>query len=162
MQAAREYAQTYGTTIYENGQAKNVHLEERYDILQYSSNDCFQSFLNIDDGKSNVKLSTVLVVDEANAGGGEGWNPWKAALASSAILVGDDATVVGAIDDIAIPVILAGAATYDVTQRVYLTYTLKNKVTGQTYVGRTSGFGDPYSIMMARYAGHHMAPYRIW
>lgn len=27
---------------------------------------------------------------------------------------------------------------------------------GQTYVGRTSGFGDPYSIMMRRASGHHM------
>jgi hypothetical protein len=27
---------------------------------------------------------------------------------------------------------------------------------GQTYVGRTSGYGDPYSIMRNRASGHHM------
>lgn len=27
---------------------------------------------------------------------------------------------------------------------------------GQVYVGRTSGYGDPYSIMRNRASGHHM------
>lgn len=52
-------------------------------------------------------------------------------------------------------IVLAGAATYDSTQRVYVTYTLTNS-SGKVYVGRTSGFGNPYSIMMARYSSHHM------
>lgn len=81
-------------------------------------------------------------------------NPWAAALATSAVLAAD-ATVVGVVDDFAIPVILAGAAVYDVTQRTFVTYTMRNAA-GQVYVGRTSGFGDPYSIMMSRAANHHM------
>lgn len=52
-------------------------------------------------------------------------------------------------------IVIAGAATYDLTQRVYLTYTLRNS-SGSVYVGRTSGYGNPYSLMMARYSGHHM------
>ena len=52
-------------------------------------------------------------------------------------------------------IVLAGAATYDLTQRVYVTYTLRNS-TGKVYSGRASGFGNPYTIMMGRYAGHHM------
>lgn len=58
--------------------------------------------------------------------------------------------------DIAGVVVLAGAVAFDLTQRTYVTYTLTNPTTGQIYVGRTSGFGDPYSIMMARYSTHHM------
>lgn len=53
-------------------------------------------------------------------------------------------------------VALAGAATYDLTQKVYVTYTLTNSGTGAIYVGRTSGYGDPQSIMMKRYYGHEM------
>ncbi|MCO6465702.1 MAG: hypothetical protein J5I53_03710 [Bradyrhizobiaceae bacterium] len=51
--------------------------------------------------------------------------------------------------------ILAAAVVFDATQRVYLTYTLRN-ATGQIYVGRTSGYGDPYTVMMARMRSHHM------
>lgn len=51
--------------------------------------------------------------------------------------------------------IIVCAGVYDATQRVYLTYTLTNDE-GQIYVGRTSGFGDPHSIMKRRYYGHHM------
>lgn len=58
--------------------------------------------------------------------------------------------------DLAALTILTGAAIYyDLTERIYLTYTLTNDA-GQVYVGRTSGFGSPYSIMMRRYYGHHM------
>jgi hypothetical protein len=53
-------------------------------------------------------------------------------------------------------IVLAGASVYDLTQRVYITYTLTNPTTGQIYAGRASGFGDPYRIMMNRYYGHHM------
>jgi RHS repeat-associated protein len=52
--------------------------------------------------------------------------------------------------------ILAGAVAYDATQRVYVTYTLTNPLTHQIYAGRTSGYGNPYSIMMNRYYSHHM------
>jgi len=82
--------------------------------------------------------------------------PWNAAIAATAVLVADDVTGVGVADDILIPIILAGAAAYDLTQRIYITYTLSNPKTGQTYVGRTSGFGNPYSVMMSRYNSHHM------
>lgn len=89
------------------------------------------------------------------SGANKGGSPWTAALATTGILLADDATVIGAVDDIAIPIVLAGAAVYDVTQRVYVTYTLTGPK-GQKYAGRTSGFGDPYSIMMSRFAFHHM------
>jgi hypothetical protein len=59
------------------------------------------------------------------------------------------------IGDIIGGVILAGATAYDATQRTFVTYTMRNAA-GQTYVGRTSGYGDPYSIMMNRASGHHM------
>ncbi|MBI3720206.1 MAG: hypothetical protein HY252_16635 [Sphingobacteriales bacterium] len=52
--------------------------------------------------------------------------------------------------------ILVGAAAYDLYTITYLTYTLTNPTTGQIYVGRTSGYGDPYSIMMRRFSNHHM------
>ncbi|MGJ1446712.1 RHS repeat-associated core domain-containing protein [Sphingobacterium spiritivorum] len=60
------------------------------------------------------------------------------------------------IGDVASAVVVIGAATYDLTQRKYVTYTLTNPATGQIYAGRSSGFGDPYSIMMNRFSGHHM------
>ncbi len=59
------------------------------------------------------------------------------------------------IGDIVGGIALAGASTYDLTQKVYVTYTLRNNA-GQVYSGRASGFGSPYGIMMNRYASHHM------
>jgi hypothetical protein len=38
---------------------------------------------------------------------------------------------------------------------VYVTYTKYNPTTGETYVGRSMGFGDPKNIVAARDAGHH-------
>ena len=58
-------------------------------------------------------------------------------------------------DAVALGAITAAAA-YDISQRTYITYTLNNPITGQIYVGRASGFGDPQSIMMNRFSGHHM------
>lgn len=83
-------------------------------------------------------------------------SPWPAALGSSGVLLADDATAIGVVDDLAIPIILTGALTYDATQRIFLTYTLTNFATGQIYIGRTSGFGNPISIMNNRYISHHM------
>lgn len=51
--------------------------------------------------------------------------------------------------------VIATAITYDLTQIKYVTYTLDGPM-HMKYVGRTSGYGDPYSIMMQRYYGHHM------
>jgi hypothetical protein len=84
-----------------------------------------------------------------------GDSPWNAAYTAVGILAADDVTGVGTFDDIAIPFVFAVAATYDLTQRVYLTYTLTGPL-NQKYAGRASGFGDPYYIMMRRYSGHHM------
>ncbi|WP_146186622.1 RHS repeat domain-containing protein [Pedobacter sp. HMWF019] len=89
-----------------------------------------------------------------NRGGEEGSYMSKA-LAASAVLLTDDLTGVGAVDDVAIPVILAAAAVRDLTQKKYITYTLTNDK-GKIYVGRSSGYGDPYRIMMNRYSGHDM------
>jgi len=50
--------------------------------------------------------------------------------------------------------LVVGAAIYDVTQRIYITYILKNG--DKIYAGRSSGFGNPYSIMWNRFRGHHM------
>lgn len=52
--------------------------------------------------------------------------------------------------------IVAGAAVYDLTQSIYVTYPLNNPATGQIYAGRSSGYGNPVSIMMNRFYGHHM------
>jgi RHS repeat-associated protein len=88
--------------------------------------------------------------DSAQSGGGSVFSSavpiaLTAAAADGPIPIGD---VIGA-------VILAGATAYDATQRTFVTYTMRNAA-GQTYVGRTSGYGDPYSIMMNRASGHHM------
>jgi len=39
-------------------------------------------------------------------------------------------------------------------QKYYVTYTVTNKKTGEVYAGRTSGYGDPRSIMAARFKQH--------
>lgn len=49
---------------------------------------------------------------------------------------------------------LAATATYDLTRRVWLTYVLYNPETGQVYIGRTSGYGDPYRLARERYYRH--------
>ena len=59
------------------------------------------------------------------------------------------------IGDVVGGVILAGATIYDATQRTFITYTMTDFF-GKVYVGRTSGYGDPYSIMMNRFSNHHM------
>ncbi len=94
----------------------------------------------------------------SNRSSQSGWgntNPWGVAWATSGVLLADDATGVGVVDDVAIVGIVAGALAYDATYRTYVTYTLTNP-NGQKYAGRASGFGDPYSIMMNRFSMHHM------
>jgi hypothetical protein len=54
----------------------------------------------------------------------------------------------------AVPIVLAGVLAYDATQRVFLTYVLTNPTTGQVYIGRTSGYGTPESILARRHAAH--------
>jgi hypothetical protein len=78
------------------------------------------------------------------------------ALIASAALLADDATVIGVIDDLAIPIIIAGALAHESIYKVYVTYTLTNPITGQRYAGRTSGYGDPYTLVLSRYRYHHM------
>lgn len=41
----------------------------------------------------------------------------------------------------------------------YVTYTKTNAATGQVYVGRSSGYGDPGSVVAKRDANHHMKGY---
>lgn len=41
----------------------------------------------------------------------------------------------------------------------YVTYIKINPTTGQVYVGRSSGYGDPYSVVRARDSNHHMKGY---
>ena len=59
------------------------------------------------------------------------------------------------IGDIVGATALAVAAAYDLATRTYVTYTMWNPTTNQTYVGRTSGFGTPESLINSRYSGHH-------
>ena len=82
-------------------------------------------------------------------------NPWPAAAAAIGVLTADDATGVGVADDLLIPLVLGGALVIDQFARTYVTYTLTN-ASGQTYVGRTSGYGTPQQIVNARFATHHM------
>jgi RHS repeat-associated protein len=92
-------------------------------------------------------------------------------IALSGILLADDATVIGVADDPLIPVILAGTAAYaylhtasDVQSTssssdfYYVTYT-KTSPDGKVYVGRSSGNGDPISIVERRDKNHHMVGY---
>lgn len=111
---------------------------------------------NLNIGRLSIQAQgTALNQTSYDPGIGDSSNPWKVALGTVAVLAADDITGIGVIDDFAIPIVLAGATAYDLTQRVYVTYTMTNAF-GQTYVGRTSGFGNPYSIMMARASSHHM------
>lgn len=106
------------------------------------------------------------------------WSGMKYASGAALALVADDVTVVGAVDDVAIPFIFLGALAYDVfsspktvtiTRPVvvpvvtitktpaplhYVTYTKYNPKTGKTYVGRTSGYGDPATLVKMRDYGH--------
>jgi RHS repeat-associated protein len=95
-----------------------------------------------------------LTAAPSSQSGGGGESPWIAAGAAVGVLAADDVTGVGAVNDLLIPVVLAGAATYDLTQRTFITYTLTNPV-GQAYVGRASGFGTPQSILNRRLSTHH-------
>jgi hypothetical protein len=52
--------------------------------------------------------------------------------------------------------VVASGGAYDINERTFITYTLTNPGTGQVYIGRASGIGDPYSVMMQRYGAHHM------
>ncbi len=89
----------------------------------------------------------------AQGGGGETQGTFGLAIPIAATAAAADGPI--PIGDILGAGVLAGAATYDLTQRKYITYTLTNG-NGQIYVGRASGFGDPQSIMLNRYSGHHM------
>jgi hypothetical protein len=43
-----------------------------------------------------------------------------------------------------------------IAPRTYITYSLYNSSTHQTYFGRASGYGDPLSVFLRRMASHHM------
>jgi RHS repeat-associated protein len=89
-----------------------------------------------------------------------GWGATQAALGASVILLADDVTGVGVVDDIVIPFVICGAIAYDMVQQSkdfkYVTYTKINSATGLVYVGRTSGYGSVDDIVKARDSGHHM------
>ncbi|HYR06704.1 MAG TPA: RHS repeat-associated core domain-containing protein, partial [Longimicrobium sp.] len=69
-------------------------------------------------------------------------------LIAAAEATGVTALVVGA-------AAAASEAIDRVQERTYVTYTMTN-ASGQVYSGRTSGYGDPQSLVNARYASHHM------
>ncbi|MEM6377567.1 MAG: RHS repeat-associated core domain-containing protein, partial [Bacteroidota bacterium] len=95
-----------------------------------------------------------LLIDDPEAGGTFGENPWPVALATAGLLLADDLTGIGVWDDPAIIWTLASAATYDLTQRTFVTYVLYNPQTGQFYGGRTSGFADPLTLAKRRFRRH--------
>ena len=83
--------------------------------------------------------------------------PLKYAAAATGVLLADDPSGIGFADDVAVPIIWAGAvATTAVLSRIYVTYTLTNEKTGSVYVGRTSGFLPPQLLVTTRYWTHHM------
>lgn len=51
---------------------------------------------------------------------------------------------------------VAVALGYDATQRTFLTYYTIHPGTGEVYVGRTSGYGDPESILTRRWYNHQI------
>jgi RHS repeat-associated protein len=91
-------------------------------------------------------------------------------------LLADDVSGIGVVDDVAIPFVMLGGLIYDAfaapktvavpitipitTYRkvnaplTYVTYTKYNPITKQVYVGRTSGYGTPESIVRIRDYGH--------
>lgn len=80
-------------------------------------------------------------------------DPWIASGTLALTLSAADGPL--PIGDIIGSVVLAGTAVYDLTNRVYLTYTLHHP-DGRVYVGRTSGFGTPFQVMIRRFYCHHM------
>jgi RHS repeat-associated protein len=83
-------------------------------------------------------------------------DPWEAAGIVTGALLLDDVTGIGAVDDVAIPAVVATAFIYDFWKRTYITYTLTNPVTKQVYAGRASGWGTPDQVLQDRFATHHM------
>ena len=50
--------------------------------------------------------------------------------------------------------VAAAAITAELTQKLHITYTRTDPLTGQVYVGRTSGYGDPTRIVQRRATTH--------
>jgi hypothetical protein len=106
---------------------------------------------------------------------------WTWTGATSLLLLADDVTVIGVADD---PLIIGAAVigfiwwlttdntnvttipytvsvpktrTYKTDEQFYyVTYTKTNSTTGEVYVGRTSGYGSPQTVVNARDVNHHM------
>jgi hypothetical protein len=88
--------------------------------------------------------------------GNDDESPVQAAIPIAITLAAADGPI--PIGDVLGAVVVSGAIAYDATQRNFVTYTMRNSA-GQVYVGRTSGFGDPYSIVKRRTSYHHMRFY---
>ena len=89
----------------------------------------------------------------------DGSGTYAAAAVAVGVLVADDVTAVGILDDILIPVVVVTAVLTNETreaQRTHVTYTTTNPATGEVYVGRASGFGTPVEVVRNRDASHHM------
>lgn len=84
---------------------------------------------------------------------GDDTDPWMAA--TSIAITASAADGLLPIGEIVGVGVFAVAATYDLTQRVYVTYTLTGP-NNQIYIGRTSGFGTPEQLVNKRYGSHHM------
>ena len=130
--------------------------------------------VEVTDSKTGEKITILIIVVESTTsenveeeGGGNPDNPpgegaqseeGDGSIYSVAFPIALTAAAIDGpipIGDVVGALILAGVTTYDATQRTFVTYTMRNAA-GQVYVGRTSGYGDPYRIMIRRSSGHHM------
>ncbi len=149
------YIDPLGLDWYRHDETGKIHWQKGSDKIDGYANIGAQYILEGErDFIIHDQNKVIATIDKSSLSSTEQSNVMNAALATSTLLLADDVTGIGTVDDIAIPIILAGAATYDLTQRTYVTYTLTNPTTNQVYSGRTSGFGDPYKIMLGRYYTH--------
>ena len=69
---------------------------------------------------------------------------------------GTVATALSAAIVVGLPYAVAADTRQEPQNYSYVVYTKTNTVTGQVYVGRTSGFGTPDEVVRRRDASHHM------
>jgi len=122
----------------------NLHLEKSYLEDVYDSNftsnqcdDCPEWMLEIWDSSYNSDEGSVTATY----------------IAPAIPLAAVDGPV--PIADAILAAAAAAAITYDLTQRVYLTYIAFNPTLNAHYCGRTSGFDTPDNILSKRLKTHH-------
>lgn len=127
---------------------KNIHINEDGSAYGYDGEGNYQTIDAPNYGGDESSEASY------NYDGGDGEEKGKtgSALPIALTLAAADGPL--PIGDIIATGIIAAAATYDITQRVHVAYVLRNPSTGQVYVGRTSGFGNPYTLARNRFYRH--------